>query len=56
VVAGKPGAEDHGDRTVEVLNSTANSYVEEAVFQTVENALTKLLAVDDQGSFVQQSL
>jgi hypothetical protein len=30
--------------------------VEEAAFQTVENALTKLLAVDDQASFAQQSL
>jgi hypothetical protein len=48
-VAGAPGTEDRGDRAAEVIDSTANSYVEEAPFQTVENALTKLLAVDDQG-------
>jgi hypothetical protein len=56
VIAGEPVAEDRGDRATEILNSTANSYVEEAAFQTVENALTKLLAVDDQASFAQQSL
>jgi hypothetical protein len=48
-VAGAPGTEDRGDRAAEVIYSTANSYVEEAAFQTVENALTKPLAVDDQG-------
>jgi hypothetical protein len=55
-VARAPGKEDHGDRAAEVIYSTANSYVEEAAFQTFENALTKLLTVDDQASFAQQSL